>query len=318
MKYIYTFFLISCIIINYIYNNNISGLFFASFLAILMSIYYLKFKKLFNFVFKTLLFLNIMYLSINLFFRDYFILPPIFTSVDNVYERDIYRNIDLFGLELSFRRASGIIDNIHVTALLILFSIILYIEEKKNILFFYSSILLLISMNIQFILVFILFLIFRYFKLKIKFYQILLIAILLFILIDSLVLGHAYYYQIISTGSSIIFNELFYYLKNLNLNYFLFGFKPGAIEDPFDINLGYYIPLTDIGFIGIPLQFGILGVIVLTVNMKYWFKNSDKNIKLLFKLLLLTLFHYFSLGSFLGVIIAYWLTLYNKNKFSFE
>jgi hypothetical protein len=318
MKFVYLLFLIFCIILNYYYNNNISGLFFGTLISIIFTINYYKFKKIYDLIFFSLLFLNIIYLTINIFFRDLFILPPIFSSVDNVYERDIFRNIDLFGLEFSMRRASGIIDNIHVTALLILFSSILYYNQKKYILFSFSSFLLLISLNLQFILIFILFFILIFFKFKIKFYQIFIFASLIFILLDTLLLNHAYYYQIISSGSNIIFNELLYYLKNLNLKYFLFGFKPGAIDDPYDINLGYYVPLTDIGFIGIPLQFGLLGVIVLIINMKYWLKNSNNNIQLLFKLLLLTLFHYFSLGSFLGLILAYWITLVNKKKSNFE
>ena len=318
MKFVYLLFLIFCIILNFYFNSNISGLFFGTFISILFTSNFYKFKKFYNLFFTSLLLLNIIYLTINIFFRNIIILPPIFSSVDNVFERDIFRNIDIFGFELSMRRASGIIDNIHVTALLILFSSVLYYNQKKYILFSYSSFLLLISMNLQFILIFILFFIFKLFKFKIKFYQIFIFACLIFIILDTLLLNHAYYYQIISSGSNIIFNELSYYLKNLNLKYFLFGFKPGAIEDPYDINLGYYVPLTDIGFIGIPLQFGILGVIVLFFNMKYWLKNSNNNIQLLFKLLLLTLFHYFSLGSFLGIIFAYWITLVNEKKFSFE
>ena len=57
------------------------------------------------------------------------------------------------------------------------------------------------------------------------------------------------------------------------------------IDDPYDAQAGFYVPLTDIGLIGVPIQFGLLGVISIIINVIIGIKYFSKQFKLIFKLL---------------------------------
>lgn len=309
------FFSLACIIGSYLIDFPILGFYFGCVLGIIIHMTYKYLFKYINFFFKTLLFLNIIFLSVNLFFRDIIIIPPIFGSPENMYLKDIFRVISFFGNEFLMRRSSGISDNIHITSLLILFSVFIYYKEKKKFLLIYSLLLTALSLNFQYIIITVIFFIFELNIIK-KFSLIKFSIgfLMIFILFDTIVLDNAYYYQISNTSFDLFFAELVYYLRQLDVSYILYGFKPGMVEDPYDTMGGYYLPLTDIGIIGVPIQFGILGLLLILFNVLLILAVSKKSFNILFKSVLVSIIHYFSLASFLGIIFTYWLNSYSKFK----
>lgn len=281
--------------------------------SVLLIIFYKKIPFI-DFFFRLILISNLFILIVNLFLRDYLLIPPLFSSGDNVFEQDIIRNISLGPLSINLRRSTGIIDNIHVSTLLLLFLVFIYYVKKKRVYFILGSILFFFTLNFQFILVYLLFfLILRFqdfFKKNLKF--IFLLAPIVFFIIDFIFLGQAYYYQISNSKLNLLAMELAHYIKYLDFGNFLYGIKPNMIDDPYDSQEGFYVPLTDIGLIGVPIQFGLLGIISIILNVFYGIYFFPQKFKLLFKLLLLTILHYFSLASFIGLLATYWLSLYYK------
>jgi hypothetical protein len=291
--------------------NRISGLFLGSIIGCLILLVYKSFP-LFDYLFKLLLISNLLILIINLFFREYLIIPPLFSAGDKVFEQDIIRNISFGTFNISLRRSTGIIDNIHVSTLLLLYLVFIYLIKQKRVLFLFTSIIFFLTLNFQFILVYLLFFILEknkeFFKNNAK--ALFFLVPIIFFIIDFLLLGQAYFYQISNSKFSLLVFELSHYLKYLDFGSFLYGIKPNMIDDPYDALSGYYVPLTDIGLIGVPIQFGFLGVISIFFNVLIGIKYFSKQFKLLFKLLLLTILHYFSLASFLGLLTTYWLSQY--------
>jgi hypothetical protein len=291
----------------------INGLFFGSIVGMAFFFFPKDNFVLINNLFIFLLFLNLFVLINNLFFYDYFIVPPLFGSPDETYNKTIIRAINLFGNEFRFRRTTGISDNIHVTSLLnIILCYFLWIK-KRNFLFYLSTFILFISLNIQFIIIFILWILIRNKKLKINLKLVFNVAIgllILFFIIDYFFLGNAYYYQIISSGSDILLSELKTYLNAQSIKSVLFGIKPGDINDPYDSSQGYYLPLTDIGIIGIPIQFGLIGCFSIILISIFWFKySSSREMKFIIPLFFSAI-HYFSLISFLGILYLTWLVYF--------
>jgi hypothetical protein len=133
---------------------------------------------------------------------------------------------------------------------------------------------------------------------------------LLFFLVDFFILGSAYYYQIISSGSEILLSDLKTYYDAQTIKSFFFGIKPGDIDDPYDKSLGYYLPLTDIGIIGIPIQFGLAGSFSILIVSFFWLTYSEKKERKFILPLFFSAIHYFSLASFLGVLLVTWLVRY--------
>ncbi len=295
----------------YILYNRFTGLYLGSILGGLI-IYFYRYIPLINFSFKFILILNLFILIINLFFRDLFLIPPLFSSGDNVFEQDIIRNISFGSFSIDLRRSTGIIDNIHVSTLLLLYLVFIYYIKEKKILFLFTSFVFFLTLNFQFILVYILFFMlvrYKYFfekNSKSLFYFIPII----FFIIDFIFLGQAYYHQITNSKFNLLLFELQHYLKYLDFGSLLYGIKPNMIDDPYDAQAGFYVPLTDIGLIGIPIQFGLLGITSILFNVFIAIKLFPNKFKLLFKLLLLTVLHYFSLASFIGLITTYWLSKY--------
>lgn len=295
----------------YILYERTTGLYLGS---ILGGAIYLGYRKipLIDLIFKLILFSNLCILIVNLFFRDWLLIPPLFSAGDNVFEQDIFRNISLGPLSVNLRRSTGIIDNIHVSTLLLLYSVFIYYKKGSIKLFFLSSILFFLTLNFQFILVYLLFfLILKNKKFFAKHSKLLLFLIpILFFIIDYLFLGQAYYYQISNTKLNLLFIELNHYLNYLDVGSFLYGIKPNMIDDPYDSQEGFYVPLTDIGLIGVPIQFGLLGLLSIALNVLIGFKLFTSQFKLLYKLLLITILHYFSLASFIGLLSTFWLSKY--------
>lgn len=311
--FIFFIFIVNTLILlgEYLLYKRISGLFLASIFSFFIIFFY-RSLPLIDFIFKLVLVSNLIILIINLFFRDFLLIPPLFSSGDNVYEQDIIRNISIGPLNMDLRRTTGIIDNIHVSTLLLLYLIFIYYIKKYQILFLFSSTIFFLTLNFQFILVYILFFLFlkfdSFFKKNIK--SIFFLVPLVFFIIDYIFLGQAYYYQITNSKLNLLILELTHYLKFLDLGSFLYGIKPNMIDDPYDAQAGFYVPLTDIGLIGVPIQFGFLGIFSILLNVLYGVFNFSKKYKLLYKLLLLTILHYFSLASFIGLLTTYWLSKY--------
>jgi hypothetical protein len=299
------------LIVEYILYRRISGLFLGSILGGIIFIFYSKIP-LIDFIFKMLLFSNLCILIVNLFFRDLLIIPPLFSAGDNVFEQDIIRNISFGPLSIDLRRSTGIIDNIHVSTLLLLYLVFIYYKKGSKKLYFFSSILFLLTLNFQFILVFVLFIILERNKFFFNKYSksLYFITPIIFFIIDYLFLGQAYYHQITNSKFKLLILELSHYLKFLDVGTFLYGIKPNMIDDPYDSQAGFYVPLTDIGLIGVPIQFGLLGLISIALNIIIGFKFFTNQFKLLYKLLLLTILHYFSLASFIGLLSTFWLSKY--------
>lgn len=309
---------IFAVIGEYLITKKITGLYLGVIIGLVLFSYPKK-LNLFHRIIKILLILNIIVLGWNTFFRDILNIPPVLSLNPTVYKENILRSINLGFVELRLNRSTGIADNIHVSTLLVLYFII-YAEGKKRLklLSIISKVILFASLNFQFILVFISYQILKYnprfFKKYILVFFLLTIAI--FFSIDYFILDGGYLTQIGNTGLNLLYDEFNYYMRNLNLPRFLFGIKPGTIPDPFNPFKGYYIPLTDIGIIGIPIQYGLFGFITIFALVMTILRLSKKNTNIFFKTLLITLLHYFSTASFIGVISTFWLLDKRKNEIS--
>jgi hypothetical protein len=295
----------------FILYNRISGLFLGSILGGLIILLYRSYPFI-DFLFKLLLVSNLFILIVNLFFREYLLIPPLFSAGDNVFEQDIIRNISFGPFNIDLRRSTGIIDNIHVSTLLLLYLVFIFFVNGKKKLFLFSSIIFFLTLNFQFILVYFLF--FALNKYKIFFAKnsklLFLLVPIIFFIIDFIFLGQAYFHQISNSKFNLLVFELSHYLKYLDFGSFLYGIKPNMIDDPYDSQAGFYVPLTDIGLIGVPIQFGLLGLISIALNVLIGIKFYTNQFKLLYKLLLLTILHYFSLASFIGLLSTFWLSKY--------
>jgi hypothetical protein len=148
------FFNVSATVFSKYLGFNISGLFVGSILG--MGLFFIDeyYFVLVDKVFKFLLYSNLIMLINNLFFADYFIIPPLFSSPDETYNKTIIRAINIFGSEFRMRRTTGLSDNIHVSSLLnLILCYILWVKKQKT--FYYiASTILFFSMNIQFILIY--------------------------------------------------------------------------------------------------------------------------------------------------------------------
>lgn len=295
----------------FIIYHRISGLFLGSIIGGLIFLFYRSIQVI-DYIFKLLLVSNFFILIVNLFFREYLLIPPLFSAGDNVFEQDIIRNISLGPFNIDLRRGTGIIDNIHVSSLLLLYLVfIFYIKGKKK-LFLFSSIIFFLTLNFQFILVYLLF--FALNRYKIFFEKnsksLILFVPIIFFIIDFVFLEQAYFHQITNSKLNLLVFELSHYIKYLDFGSFLYGIKPNMIDDPYDSQAGFYVPLTDIGIIGVPIQFGLLGLISIVFNILIGIKFYTNRFKLLYKLLLLTILHYYSLASFIGLLSTFWLSKY--------
>lgn len=313
-KHFFIIFIIFFNILTTVYSTflgfKISGLFVGSILG--MGLFFINkgYFVVIDKVFKFLLYSNLIMLFNNLFFADYFIIPPLFSSPDETYNKTIIRVINIFGNEFHMRRTTGLSDNIHVSSLLnLILCYILWLKNQKTLYYIASSVLF-FSMNIQFILIYFIWLGIRdrdvKFNLKVLIFLVSSLF-LLFFLMDYFILDRAYYNQIISSGSEILLSDLKTYYDAQSVKSFFFGIKPGDIDDPYDMSLGYYLPLTDIGIIGIPIQFGLAGLISILLLSFFWLKYAEKKERKFILPLFFSAIHYFSLVSFIGVLLITWL-----------
>lgn len=307
------------LIFEFILYKRVSGLFLGTILSFFILMFYNR-LFLIDYFFKLILTLNLCILIVNLFFREYLLIPPLLSSGDNVFEKEIIRNISIGTFSIDLNRSTGIIDNIHVSTLLLLYSIFIYYIEKKKKLFVISSIVFFLSLNFQFILIYLLFFFIKKFN---SFFinnskSLIFFVPFIFFIIDYVFLGQSYFYQISNSKFNLLIFELSHYIKYLDFGSFLYGIKPNMIDDPYDGQAGFYIPLTDIGIIGVPIQFGLFGITSILLNILYGIKYFPNQFKLLFKLLILTILHYFSLASFIGLLTTYWVSKYSAKKTSLK
>ena len=206
----------------FILYNRISGLFLGSILGGLIILFYRSFPFI-DFVFILLLVSNLFILIVNLFFREYLLIPPLFSAGDNVFEQDIIRNISFGPFNIDLRRSTGIIDNIHVSTLLLLYLAFIFFVNGKKKLFLFSSIIFFLTLNFQFILVYVLF--FALNKFNIFFAKnsklLFLLVPIIFFIIDFVFLGQAYFHQISNSKFNLLVFELRHYLKYLDFACFV-------------------------------------------------------------------------------------------------
>jgi hypothetical protein len=298
------------ILLSSFFGYKVNGIFIGSIVGMTFFFFPKNNFRFFNYIFIFLLYSNLFILINNLFFYDFFVIPPLFGSTDETYKKTIVRAIIFFENEFRLRRTTGLSDNIHVSSLLnIILCYYLWIKKKKF-LFYLSSFILFVSLNIQFIIIFILWIFYREKEFKIDFKLVLtaLVGLLsLFFVIDYFLLGNAYFYQITSSGPEILISELKVYFNAQSFKTVLFGIKPGDINDPYDASQGYHIPLTDFGFIGIPIQFGVFGCFSIILISLFWFHYSARREFKFIVPLFFSAVHYFSLISFLGILYLTWL-----------
>lgn len=250
------------------------------------------------------LIINIVYLGINTFIPNAFV-EPIFTSGADVYKHLIIRRIEIFGQIFELRRCTGIADNIHISAFICLLFIFICDLRQWRILFLISVIILFANLNLQYLLIFIIWFFTKRKKLSslasLLKYSILGLAI--FLTIDS-IFTFGYIGQIAASDLSNLVSEFSSFLSIIDINSFLFGLPIDA-PDFYNPKLGYYLPITDIGLLGIPLQFGLLGVFTIILNYLFWLKYSSTKLKHFLVVSLLAIVHYFSLASAIAIVLLF-------------
>ena len=112
--------------------------------------------------------------------------------------------------------------------------------------------------------------------------------------------------MISNTIDSQFFMELYHIFDVFDLERFLFGFNV-SFDDQYGSDHSV-IPVTDFGFLGIPLQNGVLGFISIGMIFSYWIKYSSSELKTFILInLIIGLLHYFPMISFPGIVVISWL-----------
>lgn len=288
-------------------NNDIAirGIFISSVLGSLIMFVPKEFNLWLYVALVLMLFWNLITLSSNTFIGGQFLIPPLIGSGDEVYKQEIIRYVSIFGVEFPMRRSTGIADNIHVSGFLNLVLAYLSYHKRWTKVFLFSSLILILNLNLQFIIIYLLWLYIERYRNVVSIKKIIGVyiptGVLSLFLFDQIFLSGGYAAQIFSTKWSLLFAEFQAYLNILNIWTTLYGLPVGH-EDFFDVAEDYYIPLVDIGLVGIPLQFGLLGVISILLLLVVWMKYSQTNLKFFFSACLLSVLHYFSMVSSIGII----------------
>lgn len=267
-----------------------------------------SFNGIFYILFFGILFTNLFILTSNTFFGNIFLFKPIISSEDNVYEKVIERSIQFFGQEFTLRRSTGIIDNIHVSTFIDLILVYFSFFKKWKLIFLIALIVLFLNLNLQFIIIFILWFMLKNKKIQVSIrksvFIFLPIVLFIFLLLDQLLFGGAYSNQISSTNAGVLTAEFTSYIKIMNVWNFLYGL-PAGHEDFYDSEVDYYIPLTDIGLIGIPFQYGLFGVISIILLCFFWIKYSTERLSFFLTVCMFSALHYFSIISSSSIILVF-------------
>lgn len=252
------------------------------------------------------------------FFYSNVYLQPVFGNGEFTFEKLIQRSITLFGNEFRLRRSTGFVDNIHVSAFLNLLLIFYLYYKKKPILYLISILILFLNLNFQFILILLFWLFlknrnsnFSFKKISISISS----GIFIFYLIDKNLLSGSYVKQISVTNFNLLYQEFLLYLNFMKFQDWIFGFN-NIIEDFYQGSVKEYsIPLTDIGFIGILIQYGLVGTFFIVIYYIIWFKLAYKEFKLFLSICLIMFLHYFTLASFWSILMIFLLLGFQQNLF---
>jgi hypothetical protein len=257
----------------------------------------------------SLLYANVIITLNNGFLYTDVLIPPLFSAGDEVYNQTISRAINFYGLEFVIKRPTGISDNIHVTGLLNLYFTYWLLTNRKYIQFIIVAFTILTSMNIQIILVFMIWLHKRNFKSSFNLSLLFTLAFssaMVFLILDYFFLEGSYFIMVVNTFSSSFTQELNYYFQIMNPIRFLFGIPANTVDDP-HMNDIFAIPVTDVGFLGVPIQHGLIGVIFIVLLVLFWLRLASPQLRTFIIINLLSLVHYFPMISLPGVIVMSWL-----------
>lgn len=286
----------------------IRGIFFAVIVGVIFLFIPKSYNGIFYIIFLGILLANLFILTSNTFFGNIYLLKPYISSEENVYEKVIERSIQFFGQEFRLRRSTGIIDNIHVSTFINLILVYFSFLKKWKILFIIALIVLFLNLNLQFIIIFIIWFIFENKNIQVSIWKSLLfflpIVFFILFLIDQLLFGGAYSNQISSTNFGVLTAEFTSYIKIMNVWNFLYGL-PSGHDDFYDSGVDYYIPLTDIGLIGIPFQYGLFGIFSIILLCFFWIKYSTKRLSFFLIVCMFSALHYFSIISSLSIILVF-------------
>jgi|688.fasta_scaffold286840_2 hypothetical protein len=301
-----------------LFSIDLRGLYSGYLIGSLFFLFRKNFSKFYEVIFVSIALANILILGWNTFFHSVVYLPPVFGNGEFTYEKFIQRSISLLGNEFRLRRSTGFVDNIHVSAFLNLLLIFYLYYKKTPFLYYFSIIILALNLNFQFILIFLFWLFLRNRTTNFSFIKIIFYffsGIFLFYFIDKILLSGSYVEQIGVTNFNLLYQEFLKYLNFMKLQDWIFGFN-NLFEDFYQGSVKEYsIPLTDIGFIGILIQYGIVGTFFIVIYYFVWFKLAYKEFKLFLSICLIMFLHYFTLASFWSILMIFLLLGFQKNLF---
>lgn len=246
-------------------------------------------------------------------------MPPLISGGEKTYEKIIERSIFLAGIEIRLKRNTGFVDNIHVSAFINLLFIFYSYFKRWKLLNRFSVIVLFLNVNLQFILIYLIWFFFRNRKLQInksKLIFILLGGFVLFVFIDQVFMSGGYSQQLGATNLNVLLVEFKNYFAYMTSKDWLFGLSVFNEDFYQGEDFGYYVPLTDIGLIGLPIQFGVLGITAIILCYSFWLKFSEKQLRFLLLICLLMLLHYFTIASFWGIFMIFLLMSFQSNLFA--
>lgn len=285
----------------------IRGLYIGVILSVLM-LSTIKLRALpLKFILYSVLILNLFIVSLNTFFFDYYSIAPLWTSGENLeFNKNIIRYVNIFGYDFFLSRRTGIIDNIHVTSLLLLFLIYISKETQKRMLFFFTSAILFLGVNFQYIIIYLVWLYIRTSNRRfniVTFLKLLLGFTIIFFIIDHFVSESSYAAMIFGTGIDYLSWAVNTYIEHVSFKEILFGMPAGTLDLYDVVQYGAGIPLDDIGVVGLLIHYGLVGVCMIIMWISYILIAAQKNERQFVIILLFSAIHYFNIVSFAGIFL---------------
>jgi len=304
-----------CLAVAFLTDTKSKGLFLGSIVIIILFFYIRKGEHIIKYSIIIFLYVNLLMTINNGILYSGYVIPPLLPG-DGVYNSNIIRMLEIGSLRYPIRRPTGISDNIHVASLLNLYLCYWLSENNKKIQFIIVVAAVITGLNVQIILVLIVWLVLKHFIKKpspLLIVLIILLAVISLYFIDYFVLGGSYMSMITNTIGPGLYYEWEYYYKLFDLYHISYGIKAGTVEDPYN-RIYKAIPLTDIGLFGIPLQHGVLGMISIFMLFYLWFKYASSQLRLFIMANLIGVIHYFPMISLPGILVMTWLVRESCNK----